>query len=301
MSFLVTSSNRDRRLANETSRRPALIVAGPGARRPLTLVERVVDLVQNHGASPESLLVLTLTDDDAREFTTRLRNRLAALGIRFNVNLLQAGTFHSLCLRWLDQHRQFTRLKRNYTVMDQFDQHYFLYQRLDDYRAIVGSDSVLGKDATLWNQAQNLLKRLNAVTEQALDANQLVAKSDADGRTLANCYKRYIEHLEKANALDFSTIQLETLRLLENNPDVLATLRNRLAYLIVDGYPERSTIEQRIFRCLVDERRSQAAIGDPDRGAVHAESNESRPQLDDGYAQLVGLSPVETMPWWLLT
>lgn len=51
--------------------------------------------------------------------------------MRFNLNEMYLGTFHSICWRWLDDHREFTRLKRNFIMMDQFDQQYFLYRRLN--------------------------------------------------------------------------------------------------------------------------------------------------------------------------
>jgi hypothetical protein len=38
---------------------------------------------------------------------------------------MYADTLHSICLRLLEEHREFTRLKKNFTLMDQFDQSYF--------------------------------------------------------------------------------------------------------------------------------------------------------------------------------
>ncbi|WP_163007178.1 UvrD-helicase domain-containing protein, partial [Pseudomonas viridiflava] len=90
---------------------PVLIIAGPGSGKTFTLVERVY-LITNKGVAPESLLVVTFTDKAARELTTRISNRLAELGIQFNLNEMYLGTFHSICLRILEDFREFTRLKR---------------------------------------------------------------------------------------------------------------------------------------------------------------------------------------------
>jgi DNA helicase-2/ATP-dependent DNA helicase PcrA len=305
---LATSANEAPRLAYETAKGPALITAGPGPRKTTTLVERAVDLIQNHGAAPESLLIVTFSDAAAREFSTRIRNRLNSQGIKFNLNVMYAGTFHSLCLRLLDEHREFTRMKRNYTVMDPFDQHYFIYQRLKEYRALADCELVMGKDASRWNQAQNLLKRLNAVTEQALDAKDLAAASQQrEGRTLAACYKLYLQQLTKANALDFSTIQLEALRLLENNPEVLALLRNQLAYLMVDDEQNTSTIiQERIFRCLLNGRPGPSSAGNAEqghyrfRGAAGENIIEFPNQFEERFKQLGRPPQTETIPWWLM-
>ena len=68
------------------------------------------------------------------------------------------GTFHSICLRMLEDYREFTRLKRSFSVFDQFDQQYFLYQRIKEFRAIPDSHLVMGDDQTgRWAQSELLM------------------------------------------------------------------------------------------------------------------------------------------------
>ena len=115
---------------------PVLIIAGPGSGKTFTLVERIVYLIKHKGVAPESLFVVTFTDKAARELTTRISNRLTELDIKFNLNEMYLGTFHSICLRILEDFREFTRLKRSFTLFDQFDQQYFLYQRIKEFREL---------------------------------------------------------------------------------------------------------------------------------------------------------------------
>jgi len=117
---------------------PVLIIAGPGSGKTFTLVERIVYLIKHMGVAPESLFVVTFTDKAARELTTRISNRLTELSIKFNLNEMHLGTFHSICLRILEDFREFTRLKRSFTLFDQFDQQYFLYQRIKNFRELGG-------------------------------------------------------------------------------------------------------------------------------------------------------------------
>lgn len=125
---------------------PVLIIAGPGSGKTFTLVERIVYLITHKGVAPESLLVVTFTDKAARELTTRISNPLAELGIQFNLNEMYLGTFHSICLRLLEDYREFTRLKRSFTLFDQFDQQYFLYQHIKDFRELPDAQLVIGDD-----------------------------------------------------------------------------------------------------------------------------------------------------------
>lgn len=246
---------------------PVLIIAGPGSGKTFTLVERIVYLITHKGVAPESLLVVTFTDKAARELTTRISNRLAEIGIQFNLNEMYLGTFHSICLRLLEDYREFTRLKRSFTLFDQFDQQYFLYQHIKDFRELPDAQLVMGHDQTgRWAQSENLLKWLNKVSEEALDAATLAAAPEVEIRALATCFAKYQELLNEHNSLDFSGIQYEALQLLEKRPEVLDQLREKLTHLMVDEYQDTNTIQERVLLLLAGERRNLCVVGDDDQG-----------------------------------
>jgi DNA helicase-2/ATP-dependent DNA helicase PcrA len=246
---------------------PVLIIAGPGSGKTFTLVERIVYLITQKGVSPESLLVVTFTDKAARELTTRISNRLAELGIRFNLNEMYLGTFHSVCLRILEDFREFTRLKRSFTLLDQFDQQYFIYQHIKDFRVLADSHLIMGIDQSgRWAQSESLLKWLNKVGEEALDLTTLSAASEVEIRALVTCFVKYQELLHANNSLDFSGIQFEALQLLEKHPEVAAQLRKKLTYLMVDEYQDTNTIQERILLILAGEKRNLCVVGDDDQG-----------------------------------
>lgn len=246
---------------------PVLIIAGPGSGKTFTLVERIVYLITHKKVAPESLLVVTFTDKAARELTTRISNRLAELNIQFNLNEMYLGTFHSICLRLLEDYREFTRLKRSFTLFDQFDQQYFLYQHIKDFRELPDAQLVMGHDQVgRWSQSENLLKWLNKVSEEALDAATLATAPEVEIRALATCFAKYQELLNEHNSLDFSGIQYEALQLLEKRPEVLDQLREKLTHLMVDEYQDTNTIQERILLLLAGERRNLCVVGDDDQG-----------------------------------
>ena len=99
---LITKANPQQLEAILATDGPVLIIAGPGSGKTFTLVERIVYLITHRGVAPESLFVVTFTDKAARELTTRISTRLTELGIKFNLNEMYLGTFHSICMRILD-------------------------------------------------------------------------------------------------------------------------------------------------------------------------------------------------------
>ena len=245
---------------------PLLIIAGPGSGKTFTLVERIINLIQNHGVEPEALFVVTFTEKAAQELTTRISNRLLELSIDFNLNEMYLGTFHSICLRIIEDYREYTRLKRSFVLMDQFDQQYFLYQNLREFREIENSSQILGEDRTpMWAKSESLLQWINKVTEEAIDPQRLIDSNDTALIALGECYDLYQRKLDEHNALDFSTIQLEALNLLRNNPVVLESLKGRIQYLMVDEYQDTNTIQEMILMLLMGEDQNLCVVGDDDQ------------------------------------
>src|SRR5687767_9068364 len=71
-------------------RGPPLVLAGPGTGKTTTLVEAIVDRIENRGAAPDSVLALTFS----RKAAEQLRDRVTArLGRTTSTQL--SSTFHS--------------------------------------------------------------------------------------------------------------------------------------------------------------------------------------------------------------
>ncbi len=260
-------TNSAQEQAVTTTEGPLLIIAGPGSGKTFTLVERIVHLITEKGVAPEELLVVTFTDKAAAELTTRVSNRLSECGVKFNLNEMYLGTFHSLCLRWLERYREFTRLKRSFTLFDEFDQQYFLYSNLAAYETLPNAELLLGTSRqSRWYKSRNLLGWLNTVSEEALDVAELQAAPEAEVRVLGQAAALYYQQLEEANALDFSTIQRETLNLLRTYPEVRGEIQAQLRYLMVDEYQDTNTIQEALLMLLTGEEANLCVVGDDDQG-----------------------------------
>ena len=257
--------NPQQQEAIHTTEGPLLIIAGPGSGKTFTLVERIYYLISEGGIQPEHLFVSTFTEKAAAELITRVSLRLDAENISVNLNDMYIGTFHSICLRFLEEHRESTRLMRNFTVLDQFDQQYFIYQRLSEYNSIEGSEHILG-DTSWWRRSANLMTWVNKVSEEALDPEVLLNAAEPEVQALGRCYQQYQRHLEDENCLDFSTIQLEALRLLDEHPHILDEIRDKIQYLMVDEYQDTNTIQERILFKLAEPDFNLCVVGDDDQG-----------------------------------
>lgn len=231
----------EQRVAVETTEGPLLIIAGPGSGKTFTLVERILYLIQNKEVEPENIMVATFTEKAANELVTRISNKLHSENIKFNLNEMYVGTIHSICLRILEENREYTRLKKNYTLLDQFDQQYLIYQKMRRFLEIEDIGELLSPNQSRWKQSELLLKWINKLSEEIVPVDDLLKHEDIRLNVLGECYKIYSELLIEENALDFSTIQLETLKLLEENTDIRLAYNNVLHYLMIDEFQDSAT------------------------------------------------------------
>ena len=70
------------------------------------------------------------------------------------------GTFHSLCLRIIKEHLEFTRLKKNFRTLDAFDQSYTVFQNIYRFRAIKNFDTAVSNQGA-WKQAGEICTLVN--------------------------------------------------------------------------------------------------------------------------------------------
>lgn len=245
---------------------PLLVIAGPGAGKTKTLVERIVYLILN-GTLAENIMIATFTEKAAKELITRVSNRLLELDLKVNLNEMYIGTLHAIFLRIIEEYREYTTLKRNYRLLDQFDQKFLVFRNLSEYLKVDDPAELLGGHTTnRWAKASNLIYYISKISEECLDADFLCSASEPEIRAIGEYYKIYQRQLEVDNALDFSTIQTEALKLISNNPFVLEKLQQKIQYIMVDEYQDTNTIQEKILLLLSSKYHRICVVGDDDQG-----------------------------------
>ena len=239
------NANEAQREAINSTNGLVLITAGPGTGKTFTLVKRAVYLIQECGVKPEQIMMATFTEKAAKELITRITNELAKRDISANVNEMYIGTFHSLCMRIIKEHLEFTRLKRNYRLLDTFDQKYLVFRNFYKFKNINGIDELLSRGGT-WKRSDEICNYANHLSEEMVDIEALQSDKNPNIRTLGDILKVYQEMLEEGNLIDFSTIQTECYRLLTENKQILEELQNKLQYLMIDEYQDTNYIQEQI-------------------------------------------------------
>lgn len=259
------NANDAQRTAISTTEGPVLITAGPGTGKTFTLVQRAIYLIEEQKVNPESIFIATFTEKAAKELVTRITNELAKRNISANLNEMYIGTFHSLCLKILKEKLEYTRLRRNYRLLDSFDQQYMVFQNINRFRTISGVESIIPKSGT-WRQAKAICDYVNNLSEELVPPEELMEDSNPSIPIMGRVLQTYRQLMDENNLMDFASIQTETYFLLKNNPKILQEYQDRISYIMVDEYQDTNFIQEQLVFLLAGERHNICVVGDDDQG-----------------------------------
>lgn len=262
------NANDNQKKAITTTEGPVLITAGPGTGKTYTLVQRTIYLIEKCRVGPENIFIATFTEKAAKELVTRITNAMIERGISAPVNEMYVGTFHSLCLRILKENLEYTRLKKNYKLLDDFDQIYTVYQNITKFNRIGGAlyrNRYLRGDKN-WERARIVCNLVNKLSEEMVDAEELIKDEDRSISEAGHVLKTYQNLLKDKNMLDFSAIQIEAFSLLNEHPEVLEQLQEKIRYIMIDEYQDTNYIQEQLVFLLGSKSNNICVVGDDDQG-----------------------------------
>lgn len=263
--FDYSRANDGQREAIEATEGPVLIIAGPGTGKTYTLVQRALNLIVNKGVKPEEIMMATFTEKAAKELVTRISNELTLLNIPVNLTEMYIGTFHSICLRIIKENLEYTRIKKNFRTLDDFDQKYLVYRNIRAFQQIPRFSEVISSRFA-WEQAKEICLYVNNLTEELVDSDCLIASSHPDYKVIGHILHAYMQLIVDNNYLDFSGIQTEAYWLLNNHPDILAAVQSKIKYLMIDEYQDTNYIQEQIAFSIAGDVQNICVVGDDDQG-----------------------------------
>jgi DNA helicase-2/ATP-dependent DNA helicase PcrA len=244
--------NPEQRLAVETTDGPVLVLAGAGTGKTRVLTTRIAHLLATGKARPWEILAVTFTNKAAREMKNRVGDLIG--GVVEGMQWL--GTFHSIGAKMLRRNAELASLKPDFTILDTDDQVRLLKQ-------IIQAENI---DEKRW-PARQLAGHIDTWKNRGLspkDVPEGDARAFADGRG-RKLYQAYQDRLKVLNASDFGDLVLEPLRILRENPDVLADYHRRFRYMLVDEYQDTNVAQYLWLRLLAQGSRNVCCVGDDDQ------------------------------------
>ena len=283
--------NERQREAVFHTERPLLILAGAGSGKTTVLVNRIANLIRYgsayhsdedrflteqdalamqayldgaaslpeetrshmavHACRPWQVLAITFTNKAAGELKNRLSSMLGEQG-----GEIWASTFHSACARFL---RQFGD-RLGYTS------HFTIYDTDDSKRLMKDCQRILKiEDKVLSHKA--ILGEISRAKDNLVTPDEFITAAGRDNRLalIGQAYKLYQQGLAKADAMDFDDLIANTVRLLQNCPDVLEYFQNKFRYIMVDEYQDTNHAQYLLVKLLAERSGNLCVVGDDDQ------------------------------------
>jgi superfamily I DNA/RNA helicase/Zn-dependent peptidase ImmA (M78 family)/CRISPR/Cas system-associated exonuclease Cas4 (RecB family) len=265
---------------------PALIIAGPGTGKTSTLVGRVAWLIREQRVEPERILALTFSNKAAREMRDRVGQIIAAVAdepeqadeidaLRSVPRMPTISTIHAYCGELLRRYGQLVGLRPDFLLVGPIDGYFLLrslvgqlpltyYQPVTApshyYPDLLGAIS-RAKDELIGPAEYTALAEAMRESAQTAEYRERAARA----YEVARVYSAYQAALDERGDADFGDIIRLAVRLLQEQPDVLAEERAQRMYVLVDEFQDINRAMGVFLRTMTGETGALWAVGDADQ------------------------------------
>ena len=228
------------------------ISAVPGAGKTTILLALIIKLIER-GVIPTNIFVLTYMDSAARNFRERIKNMCPNTTLLPNIS-----TIHGLALKIIKENSNFERLNlsADFEICDDT-------QRMRIIKSIGGKNTKTEIDE--FDRAISVLK----LQEGDIDR----PSGDKKIEKFKTFFKEYQAKLREANLIDYDDILIMSVKLLENNPDILEYYQNICEYIIEDEAQDSSGVQQRLIGLLSGKHKNLIRCGDINQAITTTFSN----------------------------
>ena len=215
---------------------PVIVTAGPGTGKTRVLTHRVIDLIQNRGVSPASVMAVTFTNRAATEMWERIVS-LSSGGEELVP--MRVGTFHRLALDLLREYAP----ERMGEIADRGEARAVLQEAIADINTEISVNDALSQISLCKATGQEI--------------------SDITDTELQTIYTKYQHRLTTYGLMDFDDILLILHDVLCG--DILRSVQARFSHVLVDEFQDVNAVQYALVQKLAGDGSGLFVIGDPDQ------------------------------------
>ncbi len=252
MDSILKDLNKEQIEAVKATQGPILIIAGPGSGKTKCLTHRIAYMI-NSGIKPENILGVTFTNKASQEMKERV-SKLLNIKNKFQRQPL-IGTFHSICARILRDEAKVLGFRKNFSIYDEDDQLGLIKKVMED----------LGISSKNFNP-YSILNRISKLKSELIYSEDFEKQTrNYYEKTVSQIYGAYQKELQKANAMDFDDLIMLTVKLFEENSQILEKYQEQFKYILVDEYQDVNISQYRFLKLLSEKYKNLFVIGDSDQ------------------------------------
>ena len=261
MSEIIEQLNPKQKEAVTYLEKPLFVFAGPGTGKTRVTTHKLAYLIKEKGYKPDEILALTFTEKAAEEMKERVEELIpGTTGINIS-------TFHSFCNDVIGQNSLELGINTGKTVVTDAYQQSFLLGQLDTLglemfkvpRVPIDLAKSIQGGISRFKQENITLEKLEEFLDTCEDTD-----ANAYLKDLAKAYQAYEDFKNEKGLIDFGDMQLYTLRLFDNRPDIVKLYLEKIKYVIVDEFQDTDFIQLKILFHIAPEGNI-TIVGDDDQ------------------------------------
>ena len=230
---------------------PVLVIAGAGSGKTKVLTHKIAYIIQEKKAMPWQILAITFTNKAANEMKERIANLIGE-----DAKDLWMGTFHSICVKILRKHIDRIGFDSSFIIFDTSDQKSMVKKCLKELQI---DDKQFSEKAV---QAE-----ISNAKNEMLEPDQYLVQAHGDFRRekIGQVYSLYQKRLKENNAIDFDDIINYTIKIFNENPDILNYYSTKFKYVLVDEYQDTNKSQFTLVKLLAEVNQNITVVGDNDQ------------------------------------
>lgn len=231
---------------------PCLVIAGAGSGKTKVLTHKIAYLLEEKNIKPWNILAITFTNKAANEMKTRVEGLVGEAA-----KDMWIGTFHSICVKIL----------RRFIDRIGYDTSFIIFDTSDQRTLVKECLKSLDLDEKMFSD-RSVLSEISNAKNEMLEPTQYMARVNGDFRKekIAGVYALYQQRLKENNAVDFDDIINLTIKILMENPEVLAYYNDKFKYVLVDEYQDTNKAQFTLVTMLASKYGNITVVGDNDQG-----------------------------------
>lgn len=247
---LLKGLNAQQKEAVQHTEGPLLIMAGAGSGKTRVITHRMAYILAEKEVNPWNILAITFTNKAAKEMKERVGQLVGDM-----VEGMWVSTFHAMCVRILRREAEAIGLIRSFTIADPAEQLNLIKRILKD----LNIDSTQFKPKMFLSQISDAKNNLLSVKDYQEERTGYIEEM------VGQVYETYQKGLMEAQSLDFDDLILYTVRLFEEQPEILRYYQEKFRYIHVDEYQDTNEAQYRLVKALSGYFENVCVVGDADQ------------------------------------
>lgn len=255
---------------------PMLVMAGPGSGKTFVIIQRILNLIQEHKVYSQNILVISFSKASTLELKERFQKQIGNIKSNNNQSIENPiennsineskqvifSTFHACFFQILKGTYHYTshdiiteKQKRDILTTILLDPEYeikSIAEKMEDY---------LQKISYYKNKGLKELQEKESVRFQKI-------------------YRAYNQEMHRQHKLDFEDMGLLCLQLFQNKPDILEKWQEKFQYILIDEFQDINMIQFRIIQLLAGKYRNLFVVGDDDQSIYGFRGSNPQIMLD---------------------